>query len=539
VARPRVEATRLRELVRLRREGVSGREIARLLRMSPKTERRYRGWLAEAGLLEGAPKALPSALEIRAAVLRLFPIAAPQPSTVDPWGGQVRALFAKGLGARAVYDRLRLEPPEGLPRYQGSYSAVRRYVRRLKREAGTEPGDVAITIPTTPGEEAQVDFGYAGRLYDPSTGTTRRAWVFVMVLCHSRHFFARLVFDQRTETWLSLHEQAFLFFGGVVGTVVPDNTKRAVLRAAFGLNGETELERSYRELARAWGFRIDPAPPGAPRKRGKVEATVKYLRNNPLKGRDGEPLPEVQRALDQWIVEVASVRVHGTTRRRPLEVFTQEEAGVLRPLPRPKPPRVVWKHAKVHPDSHVTCRGRLFSVPWQLIHEHVWVRACGQEVRVHHRDKCVARHVDQGQRRTTVDEHLPADRRDLRRRGREFWERRAAKVGQNTRALVVAVFDQDDVLSYLRTVQAIVKHLEQFPQGRAEAASLRAVQKGDLTYRAVKTTLSEGLDLLGDSPAMSPANAPSPPPDSVVACASCGAHALQPAQPLALCQARS
>ena len=60
MARPRVEAHRLKELIRLRRQGASGREVVRLLRMSPKTERRYRAVLAGAGLLEGPPQALPS-----------------------------------------------------------------------------------------------------------------------------------------------------------------------------------------------------------------------------------------------------------------------------------------------------------------------------------------------------------------------------------------------------------------------------------------------------------------------------------------------
>jgi len=116
-------------------------------------------------------------------------------------------------------------------------------------------------------------------------------------------------------------------------------------------------------------------------------------------------------------------------------------------------------------------------------------------VEVFHRDERVAIHEDRGLRRTTMDEHLPTDRRLLRHRGRAFWESRARKVGPETLALVVAVFDQDEVLSHLRAVQAIVQHLEQFPWIRAEAASRSAREVGDLTYRGVKRILSEGRDL--------------------------------------------
>lgn len=516
MARPRVDAYRLQELIRLRRAGASARQVVRMLRMSPKTERRYRAALGEAGLLEGQPEELPAVDVIARVIRQALPVPGGKRSTVEPWRSEVEALMDKGLSAQAIHDRLRLETRGSARPFRVSYSAVKRFVRGVKRERGLHAGEVAVPVDSAPGEEAQVDFGYAGRLYDPETGVVRRAWVFVMLLCHSRLMFVRLVFDQRTETWLDLHEQAFLHFGGVVGTVVPDNTKRAVLRAAFGVDGPSELERSYREFARGWGFKIDPAPPGDPRKRGKVESAVKYLRGNPLKGRDGEPLDDVQASLQLWNAEVANVRVHGSTGRRPLDVFTAEERPALRPLPAAPPQRAIWKRAKVHPDSHVTCRGRLFSVPWRLIQEQVWVRACGLAVEVFQGGERVAKHEDRGLRRTTTDEHLPADRRLLRHRGRTFWESRARRVGPETLALVVAVFDQDEVLSHLRAVQAIVKHLEQFPRIRAEAASQSARAVGDLTYRGVKRILRAGHDLTA-APAVERREA-----DAQPRCRSCG-----------------
>lgn len=487
--RPRVEATRLRELIRLRRAGVSARQATRALSMSPRTERRYRRLLGAAGLWDGSPNALPGLAELRAAVSLARPVPKPVPSTVAPWSAQVRELVRLGLGPRAVFDRLQLEHE-----FPGSYSAVKRYLRRQRATAGVRAEDVAIPLATTPGAEAQVDFGYAGQLYDPARGKTRRAWVFVMVLCHSRHMFARLVFDQRTETWLGLHEQAFAFFGGVVETLVPDNTRRAVLRAAFGLDGPCELERSYRELALAYGFKIDPAPPGDPRKRGKVEAAVKYLRHNPLKGREGQSIHDVQAALDCWNLRVAGQRIHGTTGLRPLEAFADEQPH-LRPLPAERPKRVVWKQAKVHTDAHVSFRGRLYSVPWQLLHERVWIRAAGRRVEVLHQDRVVASHLDQGLRRTTCPEHLPADRGAFRERSRAHWLGRAHAIGPEAEAFVREQFDQDAVLSYLRAVQATVKHLECFPAHRAESVSRRARGRGDYSYQGIKQALAAGLDL--------------------------------------------
>jgi hypothetical protein len=117
-------------------------------------------------------------------------------------------------------------------------------------------------------------------------------------------------------------------------TVVPDNLKAAVIHAAFGVSDAgCALNRSYRELAQHYGFKVDPAPPAAPKKKGKVESAVKYVKHNALKGRHGESIVDVNRCLDQWVIDVAGKRCHGTTGRKPLEVFDAEERTALIALP--------------------------------------------------------------------------------------------------------------------------------------------------------------------------------------------------------------
>jgi transposase len=80
--------------------------------------------------------------------------------------------------------------------------------------------------------------------------------------------FARIAFDQKIETWLRCHVEAFAALGAVPRTLVPDNLKSAVVRAAFGVDEPASLNRSYRELARHYHFKIDPTPIGAPKKKG-------------------------------------------------------------------------------------------------------------------------------------------------------------------------------------------------------------------------------------------------------------------------------
>jgi len=82
---------RIQELVRLLRLGTGYRETARLLGMSPNTERIYRKALANAGLLESDPADVPELATLKAAVAEKLPLK-PSPqhiSSVEPWRDRI------------------------------------------------------------------------------------------------------------------------------------------------------------------------------------------------------------------------------------------------------------------------------------------------------------------------------------------------------------------------------------------------------------------------------------------------------------------
>jgi transposase len=486
---------RLQELVRLHRMGTGCRTAAAMLAMSPNTERVYRAALIAAGLWDGPVDALPALDELRRAIAEQRPVKEPPPqqrSSIEAYRELVEPLARRGVGPQAIHDRLRQEHAE----FGASVSAVKRLCRAIQRERGVRPEDVAIPLETELGQEAQVDFGYVGELYDAAEGRLRKAYVFVMVLSYSRHQFARICFDQKVETWLRLHAESFEHFGGVPAVVVPDNLKSAVIRAAFSPSDPTTLNRSYRELARHYGFKIAPTPPRSPEKKGKVESGVKYVKNNFFAARTDERDAEVlARELLRWTFEIAGRRIHGTTGERPIDVFEQLERAALLPLPIRRPEFVVWHQAKLHRDCHVVFRGAMYSAPWTLVGKMLWVRATCSSIQLFCDDDRVAQHaLAKLGKRSTDDRHLPEHRVDYRHRARSFWEQRADSLGREVGAYIREVFDSDDVLDQLRTVQAMVSHLADFPPERAKAACLRASFYGSYKYGALKAILRKGLD---------------------------------------------
>jgi transposase len=329
----------IREMLRRFRQGQSNRHIARDLRVNRKTVDRYRAWAVEQELLEGP---LPSLGELHQLLEETLNDSSPpqNTSTVEPYRTLVEKLRKEGVEIAATYERLKERG------YTGSYASVYRFVRRL--EPSTP--DVTVRVETRPGEEGQVDFGYAGRMVDPETGELRKAWAFVMTLSWSRHQYVEFVFDQKIETWLRLHRNAFAFFGGVPERLVIDNLKAAVVRACFD---DPQVQQTYRECAEHYGFLIAPCRPVTPQHKGKVESGgVHYVKRNFLGGREVTPITQANRDVRRWAKTTAGYRVHGTTKEKPLERFELEQA-TLRPLPNTPYDMAVWKQVKLHRDCHV------------------------------------------------------------------------------------------------------------------------------------------------------------------------------------------
>src|SRR5207245_4850878 len=90
--------------------------------------------------------------------------------------------------------------------------------------------------------------------------------------------------------------------------------------------------------------------------------------------------------------------------------FDELERAALQPLPSVPFELAEWKSAKVNIDYHVEFDTRYYSVPYQLVHEPVEVRATAHVVEVLHRNRRVAGHGrEYGRRRLiTNPEHMPA-----------------------------------------------------------------------------------------------------------------------------------
>ncbi len=292
----------------LAKHGKGVREIARELGLSRNTVRRY---LRE-----------PEAARYRSRPSR--------PAKLDPY-----KLY--------IQQRLAAAAPDPIPAtvllaecrergYAGSYTMLKAFVASLRPVAAPEP---VVRFETAPGEQMQVDWATIRR------GTNRLS-VFVATLGWSRDTYAEFVSDERLETLIACHEQAFLAFGGVPHEVLYDNMKTVVVeRDAYG-RGRHRFHPGFADFAGHCGFRPRLCRPYRAQTKGKVERFIRYLRDSfwvPLASQYAQEGLVVDRetanvAMHRWLREVANARVHATTAAVPAERLESERAS-LQPVPRP------------------------------------------------------------------------------------------------------------------------------------------------------------------------------------------------------------
>ena len=180
-----------------------------------------------------------------------------------------------------VIERLTAAAPERIPAsvllrelrergYTGGYTMLKGLVTSLRPKEAAAP---IVRFETGPGEQMQVDWAVIRR------GSNRLS-VFVATLGWSRASYVEFVGDDRVETLIEAHENAFLAFGGAPHEVLYDNMRTVVLqRHGYG-RGRHRFHPGFLDFARHCGFQPRLCAPYRAQTKGKVERFIRYLRES-------------------------------------------------------------------------------------------------------------------------------------------------------------------------------------------------------------------------------------------------------------------
>src|SRR4030066_1003590 len=259
---------------------------------------------------------------------------------------------------------------------------------------------------TAPGEVAELDFGYLG-LFPGPLGTLVKTYGLCVVLHYSRLGFYAITYDQRLQTLIKELENAFLYFGGVPKKLKVDNMKTAILK---NQHYDLEFNQDFLEFAYHYNTVIVPCTPYHPEQKGTVETGIKYLQNNFVSGRTFTDSADMKRQLTGWMKNYANQRIHGTTRKIPMQVFQKEEKDRLQMLP--EVPFALFNRGvrTVSGNCHINFENNYYSVPSRFVGKEVTVRWNEKLLRIIYQAEQIAFHTKlngRGNYKTTRS-HLPS-----------------------------------------------------------------------------------------------------------------------------------
>jgi transposase len=309
--------------------------------------------------------------------------------------------------ARILYQELRASRG-----YRGGYDTVKNAVRPLRADAAV----ASLTqrrFETAPGQQAQVDWGQVKVRFAAGPAEVH---VFVMTLGYSRRAWAEGFENERMASLLAAHEHAFAHFGGRCAELLYDRMRTVVLGTEAGA---PRWNTTFEAFAKHWGFEPRLCRPYRAQTKGKVESGVKYVKRNFVPGREFRDIDDFNAQLAVWLLEVADVRIHGTTHQQPITRFALESPALVPTAGQASFLDAMVRDRVVAEDWLVSIDANRYSVPWRLIGKTVQVVRAGGAWQIRYRGQMVAEHpVLAGRHQLSVmPEHGPgAVARNTRKR---------------------------------------------------------------------------------------------------------------------------
>ena len=298
----------------------------------------------------------------------------PAPCKIDPYRPFLRERWEKGVhNARKLLDEIRLRG------YEGGYSQLKLAVTAW-REEGRERA--FVRFETGPGEQIQMDWGHFGNWGG------RRLYGFALTLCYSRMRYIEFTQRQDIHHLLASMVHGFRYFGGVTESLLTDRMKTVLLDQK---GGELHFNQKFLQFAAYYGFVPRVCRPYRPETKGKIESTIRFVKQNFWPGIAFVSLADLNQQAHAWMEKV-NHQVHSTTREVPYQRLPQERLLLLDE--QPDYDTSYMEDRRVAKDCMLSYRGNRYSVPFRFAGKTVLVRepVTGGRIEIYSEIKVIAEH---------------------------------------------------------------------------------------------------------------------------------------------------
>lgn len=362
-------------------------------------------------------------------------------------------------------------------------SSFYRFLERHKlSRLGERESRISPEIVHRPGEALQVDWGKL-RTVRGDDGKAKTLWAFVGVLGFSRYMMVRLVWTNDVQTTVLALESMLKEIGGVPERITSDNPKCFALEAS---KYEPLLNPVLERWSAHFGLCLECLPPADPKKKGKVERLMPFVRRLYEAHTDAWFGLDESQSYINGKVAIANERKHGTTGLRPVDVFTNAEKQKLKPLPALAYEMEEFHEGEVRADGYVRFRNKFYSCGDENRGAHVVVLGNKTQVSIYKDGELLEVHeriTDPHISKSTKAHHLKPHERVME--DGAFYIKRAARIGPFTAKLVETILECGQGFVDTRKVWGILSLDKNYSAVRIEAASKLALEMGDASYRRV------------------------------------------------------
>lgn len=339
-----------------RKKGLSYTEIARKHHIDPRTAKKY---------AESDTKPV-------------YTLTAPKPSKLDPYKHLIDMWMEE-----APYSAVRIHEKLMEQGCDCKYTIVRQYVATRKADLNEK---ATVRFETMPGLQGQVDWGFFENYKVLENGEYKKLYCFLMILGYSRMRYIEFVTDMSTTTLIKCHINAFRYFGGYPEEILYDNMKQVVVKRMMK-QSESELNKQFEDFAGFYGYKPILCRPYRGQTKGKVERTVRYVRENFMVGVKYNSLEHLNSQAHAWCNKI-NAKVHGTTNERPIDRLPVEN---LMPLKREYIMDKI-NLRRVEKDCLISYAGNKYSVPAEYVGRDVTVIVLDHMLAAYFEGKQIALH---------------------------------------------------------------------------------------------------------------------------------------------------
>lgn len=321
----------------LKAQGVSIKKIARKLKLSKNTVRKY--------LRSSEPPCFKARQYER---------------LLDQYEDTVKGMLEKHyIGTRIYNELLQIG-------YKGSLPSVHRYIAGIK-EAEEIKALATTRVETEPGKQMQYDWK---EWHLPVDGKAVKIYIHEVVLSYSRKKYYASSLSINTEDVIRAIARAIEFFGGMTEELVIDNPKQMVI--THKKSGTVRYNDEFLRFCGLYGIQPNPCQNYRARTKGKAERPFYYLQEHLLRGLEVKDLFEFDRLLAEF-TDKYNKRLHSDLKESPDVMFQKEEEKLER-IPSVEPAILYNRQIRtVSNDGYIRWDGALYPVA---------MRQCLQEVRV-------------------------------------------------------------------------------------------------------------------------------------------------------------